>query len=88
MKEETVYLPTPFICVHHIPCFTESNLMTWSGNILKHPVYQYKCFLPLNLFSLNTMESAVEVLQGGSILGSERAKNNLFSTDNWACQHL
>lgn len=34
------------------------------------------------------MESAVDVLQGGAILGSERAKNNLFPTDNWACQHL
>lgn len=52
--------------------------MTWSGNVQKHAIYQFKCFLPLILFGLSAMESAVEVMQGGAILGSQRAKKIHF----------
>lgn len=87
MKEDTLHPPTHYQ-YYQILYFSKTNLMTWSNNIQKNAVYQFKCFLPLVLVGLSAMESAVEVMQGGAILGSQGAKENSFPTDNWACQRL
>jgi len=50
--------------------------MTWSSNVQKHDIYQFMCFLPLVLFGLSAMESAVDMMQGSAILGSQGAKKN------------
>lgn len=77
MKEEALYPPTHLQCCQ-IPYFSKAKLMTWSGNVQKHALYQVKSFLHSVLFNLSAMESAVEAMQGDAIVGGHRAKKISF----------